>query len=66
MVFLAMHSVYSSHSTGEIFSPLNFETLSALKNKIKLLIVFIDDIYDIFRRLTDQIFAEIKTKYLLK
>ncbi|KKN00012.1 hypothetical protein LCGC14_1142120 [marine sediment metagenome] len=64
MIFLSMHSVYSSHSTGEIFSPLNFETLSALRNRIKLLIVFIDDIYDIFRRLTekDQIFAEIVSK----
>ncbi len=64
MVFLSMHSVYSSQSTGEIFSPLNFETLLALRNKIKLLIVFIDDIYDIFRRLTekDQIFAEIVSK----
>ncbi len=61
MVFLSMHSVYSSHNTGEIFSPLNFDTILTLKNKIKLLIVFIDDIYDIFRRLTekDQIFDDI-------
>lgn len=52
-VFLTFHAAYYHQQKRELFSPVNFERLSKLKGRVKMLVVFIDDIYDVYRRLMD-------------
>jgi hypothetical protein len=69
-VFLTFHAAYYHQKKRELFSPVNFESVLKLKDKVKMLIVFIDDIYDVYRRLMckNQMFEDIidreKTKPL--
>lgn len=60
-IFLTFHAVYYHQKKRELFPPVNFEALAKLKDRVKMLIVFIDDIYDVYRRLMDkdQMFEDI-------
>ena len=53
-IFLSMHASYYHQGTCEIISITNFESLLKLKSRVKCIIVLIDDIYDIYKRLVDQ------------
>ncbi len=53
-IFLSMHASYYHQGTCELISVINFESLLKLKSRIKCVIVLIDDIYDIYKRLVDQ------------
>ncbi len=50
-VFLTLHGVYYHQDKREFLSPIDFLKIGSLQGKVKLLIVFIDDIYDVYRRL---------------
>lgn len=69
-VFLTFHATYYHQQKRELFSAVDFEAILKLKDRVKMLIVFIDDIYDVYRRLMDknQMFEDIldvtKTKPL--
>jgi len=69
-IFLTFHAVYYHQKKRELFPPVSFEALAKLKNRVKILIVFIDDIFDVYRRLMDdgQMFEDVlddkKTKPL--
>ena len=53
-IFLSMHASYYHQGTCELISVINFESLLKLKSRVKCIIVLIDDIYDIYKRLVDQ------------
>ncbi|MEE9379181.1 MAG: hypothetical protein V3V33_14235 [Candidatus Lokiarchaeia archaeon] len=53
-IFLSMHASYYHQGTCELISIINFESLLKLKSRVKCIIVLIDDIYDIYKRLVDQ------------
>lgn len=53
-IFLTFHAVYYHQKKRELFPPVSFESLAKLKDRVKMLIVFIDDIYDVYRRLMDK------------
>jgi len=53
-IFLSFHASYYHQDTCELFSVLNFKSLLKLKDRVKCIIVFIDDIYDIYKRLLAQ------------
>lgn len=55
-LFLTFHAVYYHQQKREFFSPIDMKVLQRLKKlrKIKMLIVFIDDVYDVYRRLMDK------------
>lgn len=53
-VFLTFHATYYHQRKRELFSPVDFEALSKLKERVKMLVVFIDDIYDVYKRLMDK------------
>lgn len=57
-LFITMHGVFYHQNTREFISPVDFERIWDLRGRVKSLIVFIDDIYDIYRRLleSDQMF----------
>lgn len=48
-IFLTFHAVYHHQDNSEIVSPINIERIQKLKGKVKSVIVFIDDILDIYR-----------------
>lgn len=50
-VFLSMHASYYHQDTCELVSVIDFKRLFKLKDRIKMVIVFIDDIFDIYKRL---------------
>ena len=50
-IFLTLHGVYYHQDKREFVSPIDPELITKLKGKVKMLIVFIDDIYDIYSRL---------------
>lgn len=60
-VFLTFHSTFYHPNKREFVSVIDFDELSSIKDKVKSLIVFIDDIYDIYLRLMDidQMFGNI-------
>jgi len=53
-VFLTFHASYYHQRKREFLSPVAFAKLSALKDRVKMVVVFIDDCYDIYRRLMGQ------------
>lgn len=52
-VFLTFHAVYYHQKKRELFSPVNYEALASLRNRVKMIIVLVDDIYDVYRQLMD-------------
>ena len=63
-IFIAFHASYFHQRKTEFLSPVDFGELLELKDRIKMIVVFIDDCYDIYRRLLDkkQMFAYIWNK----
>ncbi len=59
--FLTFHACYFHQRKTEFISPVNFDELSKLKDGIKMVIIFIDDCYDIYRRLidNDQMYSDV-------
>jgi len=55
-LFITFHAVYYHQQKQEFFSPIDIKALMMLKNirKVKMMIVFIDDVYDVYRRLMDE------------
>lgn len=53
-LILTFHAVYYHQQKRELFPPVDFEVLSKLKNRVRMVIVLIDDIYDVYRRLMDK------------
>ncbi|MCD6568941.1 hypothetical protein J7K70_02255 [bacterium] len=53
-LFLTFHASYYHQKKTEFLSPVNLTQLQKLKDKIKMMIVLIDDIYDIYLRLMDK------------
>lgn len=65
---LTFHSVYYHQRKRELFSPIDLSLLEKhLKNKVKMVIVFIDDIYDVYKRLMapNQMFEEVRNIELM-
>ncbi|MGA3086844.1 MAG: hypothetical protein ABSE95_18995, partial [Thermodesulfobacteriota bacterium] len=67
--FLTFHAVYFHQQKSELFPPVDFKSLSALENKelrkkLKMIVILIDDIYDVYRRLIEegQMFEDIIDK----
>jgi hypothetical protein len=52
LTFLTFHSVYFHQGNRVFIFHLDLEKLRKLRGKIKLFITFIDDIYDLYERLT--------------
>jgi len=52
-VFLTFHACYFHQRYKAFISPVNLSELMKLKDRIKMVIMFIDDCYDIYRRLTE-------------
>jgi len=50
-IFLTLHGVYYHQDKREFVSPIDLELIVKLKGKVRMLIDFIDDIYDVYRRL---------------
>lgn len=65
-IFITFHASYFHQRKTEFLSPVDFDELLELKDRIKMIVVFIDDCYDIYRRLLDkkQMFAYIWNKNL--
>jgi len=61
-LFIAFHATYYHQRNTEFLSPVDFGELLDLKDRTKMIIVFIDDCYDIYKRLMDekQMFAYIR------
>jgi len=49
--FLTFHAIYYHQRTLNYLPPINFNLIKKLKNRVKCIIVFIDDIYDVYLRL---------------
>lgn len=49
--FLTFHGVYYNQNKREFVSPIDLEKIGELRGKVKAVVVFIDDIYDVYRRL---------------
>ena len=52
--FLTFHACYYHQKRTEFVSPVNLKELMQLKDRTKMIIVLIDDCYDIYRRLMDK------------
>ncbi len=50
--FLTMHSVYYHQDKSEFVSAIDYNLIGQLEGKVKAMIVLIDDIYDIYYKLT--------------
>jgi len=53
LIFLTLHGVYYHQDKREFVSPIDPETISKLKGRVKALIILVDDIFDIYRRLME-------------
>ncbi len=51
--FLTFHAVYYHQDSREFVPPVDVEALRSLRGKARALVVLIDDIYDVYRRLLD-------------
>lgn len=62
--FLTFHSIYYHQAKLDYFSPLDFDLIKQIRNKVKFIIVLIDDIYDIYQRLLEpgEMYHEVFTK----
>lgn len=62
LLFLTLHGVYYHQDKREFVSPIDPEMIRKLRGKVKALLVFIDDIYDIYRRLMKdgEMFSQVK------
>jgi hypothetical protein len=49
--FLSFHASFYNQRNREFLSPINIQKLNSLRKRTKMIIVFIDDCYDIYRRL---------------
>ena len=49
--FLTFHATYFHQRNKEFLSPINFKKLEYYADRIKMIIVLVDDCYDIYRRL---------------
>jgi len=63
-IFFHFHASYYHQRKREFLSPINLEKFHKWKGRIKMIIVFIDDCYDIYKRLMaeDQMFDYIWDK----
>ncbi len=52
--FLTFHACYYHQKRTEFVSPVNLKELMQLEDRTKMIIVLIDDCYDIYRRLMDK------------
>jgi hypothetical protein len=50
-IFLTLHASYYHQRKREFLSPVDFTKLVELKNRVKMVVVLIDDCYDIYKRL---------------
>ncbi len=50
-LFLTFHACYYHQKKTSFLSPINFNKLQSVTNRVKMVIVLIDDCYDIYRRL---------------
>lgn len=50
-IFLTLHGVYYHQDKCEFVSPIDIELMTKLKGRVKMLIVLINDIYDVYRLL---------------
>ncbi len=50
-VFITFHASYYHQRKTEFLSPVDLAELMGLKDRIKMVVVFIDDCYDIYKRL---------------
>ncbi|TFF85564.1 MAG: hypothetical protein EU518_00950 [Promethearchaeota archaeon] len=59
--FVNLHGIFYHQDKREYVSVIDYNLIQKLKNRIKFLIVFIDDIYDIYQRLLgeNEMFHEI-------
>jgi hypothetical protein len=51
LIFLTFHAVYFHQTFRSLVFPIDLNRFSKLKDKVKLVVTFIDDIYDIYERL---------------
>jgi hypothetical protein len=49
--FLTFHAVYYHQTKRELFPPINYAAMDLLRGRVKLLIVLVDDIYDVYKDL---------------
>ena len=49
--FVTFHASYYHQRKTEFLSPVDFKALTELKDRVKMVVVFIDDCYDIYKRL---------------
>lgn len=49
--FVTFHASYYHQRKRDFLSPVSFANLLALKDRVKMVVVFIDDCYDIYKRL---------------
>jgi hypothetical protein len=52
--FLTFHASYYHQKNREFISPINLFKLNTLSKRVKGVIVFVDDCYDIYKRLLDE------------
>lgn len=50
--FLTFHASYYHQRKTQLLSPINLKRLQDYKGRVKMIIVFVDDCYDIYKRLT--------------
>ncbi len=51
MYFLSFHACFYHQKNREFLSPINLGNLERIKKRVKMIIVFVDDCYDIYKRL---------------
>jgi len=58
---LTFHATYYHQKKRELFSPVDFNVIRSLTGKVRMVVVFVDDIYDVYRRLMgpDQMYEDI-------
>jgi len=63
-IFLTFHACYFHQRKTEFISPVNLNELMQLKNRTKMVIILIDDCYDVYRHLLDdgQMYNDVLTQ----
>jgi hypothetical protein len=59
-IFITFHACFYHQRKTELISPINFSKLLGLRKRVKMVIVLVDDCYDIYKRLLakDEMFYE--------